>query len=87
MHPKNGLSERRHCSCTSYAIYSPEHSRKNASFHFHRLENVSSCGKSFGIHSDATSRESKKSRIELSAATIAGSAELGREIRHCLRKR
>ena len=26
-------------------IYSPEHSRNNALFHFHRLENVCSCGK------------------------------------------
>ena len=28
MHPKNGFSERRHCSCTSYGIYSREHCRK-----------------------------------------------------------
>ena len=26
-------------------FYIPEHSRKNASFHFHRFENVCSCGK------------------------------------------
>ena len=52
MHPKNGLSERRHCSFTSYEIFSPEDSRKNASFHFHRLENVSSRGKFFGIYSE-----------------------------------
>ena len=44
-------------------IYNAEHSRKNVSFHFHRLENVCSRGKSFGIYSEATS--SKKNRIEL----------------------
>ena len=86
LNQKNGLSERRHCSCTSYGIYSPGNNRKNASFHFHRLENVCSCGKSFRIYSEATSRESKKGRIELSPATIAGSTELDREIRHSLRK-
>ena len=26
-------------------VYIPEHNRKNASFHFHRFENVCSCGK------------------------------------------
>ena len=38
---------------------------KNESFHYHRLESVCSCGKSFGIYSEATS--SKKNRIGLYA--------------------
>ena len=68
-------------------IYSRKHSRrKKTLFHFHQLENVCSCGESFGIHSEATTRESKKSRIELGDATIGESAELDSEIRHCLRK-
>ena len=61
MHPNNGLSERRHSSCTSYEIYTPNQSIKNASFHFHQLEIVCSCRKSFGIYAEGTSRESKKS--------------------------
>ena len=47
-------------------IYGTKYSRKNASFLFHRLENVCSRGKSFGTYSKATSCESKKNRIELS---------------------
>ena len=38
---------------------------ENASFFFHQLENVCSCGKFFGIYLEATSCESKKNRIEL----------------------
>ena len=44
----------------------------HASFQFHLLENVCSCGKLCGIHSEATSPESEKGLIELSATTIAG---------------
>ena len=69
MHPKNGLSKRRHYSCNFHRnLAIPEHYRKNVSYHFHRLGNV--CDMVSPLEcirkdSEATSCESKKNRTEL----------------------
>ena len=91
MHPKTGLPKRRYYSCTSLEIWQYLNIlEKNATFYVHWLENVWSCGESFGIYLDATSCKSKRTEQNFSAATFGESAEHDkedREIRHCLQKR